>query len=469
MKEYLSTLVLISLIFSASRQCFAQSSISTISIGSNEIVVGTAGQGVWKTSINRFRVKDLVSGAWKNSTSNLPDTHIFSIATDEKKIIVGTASGVFFLNHNLKKWKKARLPSSSCGISSIAINGDDFFVGTCDDFGVYSSKDAGDTWAIFDSGLGNTSVQCLAICENDLFAGTTSGLYKFNGTEKKWTFVGNGLPLTRIHCLAVDGTVIMAGTDHTVYISSDEGQTWSSCDSMFHVSDVSALSLNGRKLFAATNKGLYFSSDLGKTWQENNYPSYIHCLAFDHGNLFAGTDLGVFVSTNNGAEWNEVGDLYQSLEEYSVDSVKELVQKARKRLENDIKQGNFDEANEILEAMYQTYARFDWMEKDLYRLIDLEPFDDAKKLVITLNLPDLWYVYGWAITSVLEYEQAALAYGEDHGYGSIVYLEFANLPSFYNGEKISAIIKAAGAHTYQDIAGFYHTVAARQVLKLSLW
>ena len=76
------------------------------------------------------------------------------------------------------------------------------------------------------------AVYCFATTGNNLFAGTSKGIYLTTNRGTSWTEVSNGLPaISAVNCLVVSsdqpsGLILFAGTYEGIYMSTNSGINW---------------------------------------------------------------------------------------------------------------------------------------------------------------------------------------------------------------------------------------------------
>jgi uncharacterized protein (TIGR03437 family) len=177
----------------------------------------------------------------------------------------------------------------------------------------YVSHDWGATFA--PSGWGLTNPVAVAVSPaggNNLFAGTTGGLYRSTDGGKSWSSVSlsgaGGYPTT----IAVDpanpavvlvGQSVSWGNNGGVYVSHDSGATFSAFNSGLSASvpnpcvnagvDISVVRFNPDGWAALGSCwGVYLSKDGSGSWQDisaNAVPRVFTDLEWDGGNLYAAT------------------------------------------------------------------------------------------------------------------------------------------------------------------------------------
>ena len=142
--------------------------ITSIVASGNAIFAGSASNGVFKTTNG--------GTSWTAINSGLTDTHISQLAVMGTKLFAVTLNGVFVSDNNGTSW--AADSSGLKNINCFVVVNNQLFAGT-DDNGVYLSVDSGATWTSFSSGMpANTRVWSLAASSDDIFAGTSSGVWR---------------------------------------------------------------------------------------------------------------------------------------------------------------------------------------------------------------------------------------------------------------------------------------------------
>jgi photosystem II stability/assembly factor-like uncharacterized protein len=206
------------------------------------------------------------------------------------------------------QWIQTNGPYSG-SINCFAVSDTNLFAGTYGG-GVFLSTDNGTSWTEVNTGLTNPCILSFCMNGSNLFAGTDGGgvfLSTNNGTS--WTEVGTGLTNISVYALASSGTNLFAGTlGGGVFHSTNSGANWTEVNTGLTNTEVRALAVSGTNLFAGTSGGgVFLSTNNGTSWTEVNTGltnTDVRALAVCDTNLFAGTDGGgVFLSTNNGTSW----------------------------------------------------------------------------------------------------------------------------------------------------------------------
>ena len=245
---------------------------------------------------------------WEHAT--LDSVNVSSFAIVGTKFFVGTYDhGIFLTTNNGSQWIPAGLDSIS--ISCLIANGTGLFAGT--QAGIFHSTDDGVTWTERNTGLTHLNVVALTVIGQSLFAGSYRA-FRSTNNGSSWTEVSDGLTLPFVQTFTVSfngqgETNIFAGTATCdrpcyggIYLSSNNGTNWSAVDSGLNSPYVLSLATSGGSIFAGTDDGVILSTNSGKSWIRTELKDGVNCFAITGTTVFAGTYNGVFVSTD-GNTW----------------------------------------------------------------------------------------------------------------------------------------------------------------------
>jgi len=147
-------------------------------------------------------------------------------------------------------------------------------------------------------------VHVVAAIGNNVFAGTSAGIYRSTDFGKKWTNVSSYYA----DCFVVMDSEIIAGTYmNGVIHSKDGGITWNMTDTSFH-KEINAITVDGNYIFAGGG-GMYRSTDRGANWNViQNGLQYgqttVTGIVATEGKIIASTFDGVVVSVDSGNDWS---------------------------------------------------------------------------------------------------------------------------------------------------------------------
>lgn len=192
-------------------------------------------------------------------------------------------------------------------VGSVMANGDELYAGTS--FGIFRSDNNGLNWVQINSGLGNNLfVQTLSSKDNFVFAGTSSGGFYYSDNKGAfWTQSNQGLGQLNIRVLITDSDNVYAGCIFAgIFRSTNDGLNWS----RFGLGEgdlLYTLSYNETNFFVGLNGAIYRSSNNGANWvlAYNGLTNLDVRTIVQSGNkTYCGTyGGGVFVSENNGVLW----------------------------------------------------------------------------------------------------------------------------------------------------------------------
>jgi len=255
-----------------------------------------------------------------------------------KRILYLTA--VFSISTNIliaqsNFWEEVALPGTVNPIPTCftSTSNGDVYCGT-NSHGVFKSTDNGSTWTqVFSTQWNVESLGANSI--DDIFAGTTGGVYRSSNSGASWPAIGcptSFSMLNIIYALGINSSDELFGaTNYGIYISTDNGAIWNSTvldtpyfeDICIKPSD---------DIFVSTAwDGIFVSRDNGDTWTAINtglppHPFYITMailsIDFVGDTLYCGvsSNRGVYKSTDNGSNWFSSGLDTSSVTCLAIDS-----------------------------------------------------------------------------------------------------------------------------------------------------
>ena len=110
----------------------------------------------------------------------------------------------------LGQWTRTSGPEGGI-IHTLVADGNDLFAGTS--YGVYRSRDNGVRWEALSTDMTDPRIQSLVVLDGILFAGTQGGgvCRSANGGQS-WSAVNSGLTSPYVQALAASGDLIIVGT-----------------------------------------------------------------------------------------------------------------------------------------------------------------------------------------------------------------------------------------------------------------
>jgi hypothetical protein len=290
-------------------------SLSVAADGS-KIFAGTNGAGVYYSSNN--------GSTWTGASTSLGGSHVRTFAVYGSNLFAGTENGVYLtLSSTIGTGSWAGWSAKNSGLTdknilSLVVSADGMNVYAGTSSGVFRSSDNGTNWTAVNSGLTSTYVTALGVSGANLFATTLGGVFLSTNNGSSWTPINSGLTNSNVYTIAVSGTNLFVGTDDGVFISSNNGTTWSAANTGLTSIDVNCLLVSGSSLFVGTfSGGVFLSTNNGTNWHAVNTSltnAYVNTLAVNGPNLYVGTSTVTVVQGVGG----EPGTLPVELTSFTV-------------------------------------------------------------------------------------------------------------------------------------------------------
>jgi photosystem II stability/assembly factor-like uncharacterized protein len=351
------------------------SGVSALAVNGNYIIAGIEDPGTLGLGKGIFLSTD--NGiSWAEMNNGLTSKYIHAIAVNGNNIFIGTdpgyggIGGVYLSTDNGKNWSPVNngLPSNLT-VYSLAVKGNNIFAGTnggspSGPGGIYLSTNNGTCWSLANNGLQykslnyipiipernslisnassrniinklkpiveapmvlRPSVFALTVNENNIFAGTTQGVYISGNDGSAWSLITDGLIYgENVYSLISNAGHTFAGTSGGIYLTTNYGQLWTKLiEGIPNNTSVNALIFNGNDILAGTDKGLFLSTGSGTNWAVSNNglaSSIIYSLAMSGDKIYAGSynPGGVHVSTDNGNSWTTINKEISNTVVYSI-------------------------------------------------------------------------------------------------------------------------------------------------------
>lgn len=207
------------------------------------------------------------------------------------------------------------------------------YLGTDDGLAVFEGQQ--EEWRPRYLRLQGRRITAVALAGQQVWAGTTDGLWRSHDGGATWSPANTGLNVRHLRALAVHSVqpkagLLLAGTEPAaIFISRNGGKTWAEAPGVARLRDEHGWSLpyspaagcvrdfiGGERLYAAVEVGgVLRSDDAGDTWQllEGGCHADVHALAWHvahSGRIYAATGGGRYRSTDGGQHWELVGNGY---------------------------------------------------------------------------------------------------------------------------------------------------------------
>jgi photosystem II stability/assembly factor-like uncharacterized protein len=273
---------------------------------------------------------------WTPMREGLEQAQVISLAIDptlSSTVYAGTfATAVYKSSDGGQRWRPANigLKGHVSVVNAIAIHSKDHnivYIGTT--IGPYRSTDGGESWMEIVHGMESVYIASITIDPQNpstLYAGTTGGMYKSIDGGDRWQEINKGLfeeGANTAMALGVNAIVIdpidtqnlFIGTTQGIFATANGGKQWVAKNKGLETKFVGRLLIdpqNRNVLYAGTEKGVYKSTDHAETWSAINNGLtnlVVRSMALDPSNpntLYVGTQGGLFKSADGGSTWNPI-------------------------------------------------------------------------------------------------------------------------------------------------------------------
>jgi photosystem II stability/assembly factor-like uncharacterized protein len=202
-------------------------------------------------------------------------------------------------------------------IYAIRVDSSGLYVGTSD-YGVFKSKNMGESWSQINSGLKNKDVFHISLNKDYHFATTFDGVYRKLANTKQWDYKVEGLTNTCINSIVSFNNKLFAGTHGAgLHYSTDQGVNWHRLNLFSGRNYIFDVYSTGQNIFVIASSNylypfggkLYRSSNGGQTWIEksNGFDTgLLECIAGNEDFSLVGSEYGLFKSFDQGNTWIKV-------------------------------------------------------------------------------------------------------------------------------------------------------------------
>ncbi len=263
---------------------------------------------------------------WREAGSGLGNLTVNALTVAGGAVLAATSTGIYRSGDGGQGWTVTGL--SNLSVTSLLVSSTNIFAGTSQGRVFHSSND-GRSWQERTSVLSFPTISAFAKVGDQLFAGTSRGVFRSTDQGQSWTSVNTGLPNNNapvVRTLTVSGTTLYIGTNlyrdaannllPQVYATTDNGQSWAAVGGVIRLAlfgtltglgNVNALLFEGASLLALTSFGA--ASYNGQAWEElpvtRGLPVGIgiNSSTRSGGTTLLGTNGGVFALASEASSW----------------------------------------------------------------------------------------------------------------------------------------------------------------------
>ncbi len=206
--------------------------------------------------------------------------------SDDSTVLAGVPGGILRSIDGGDTWQIIQLPDPAPVVISLVFSphyaGDGVvWAGTLED-GVFLSTNRGQKWILWNFGLIDCHILCLAPSatfaqDQTIFAGTESGIFRSRNSGKSWQQTGFPPDAAPVLSLALSPTFaedgfIWAGTESRgLFYSEDAGQNWTRLDEILAESAINDIALSPNfpakpHILLLVEDNLLLSRDKGQSW-----------------------------------------------------------------------------------------------------------------------------------------------------------------------------------------------------------
>lgn len=264
-----------------------------------------AGSGFGKNSGIYRSTNDGVN--WVRTSTGYNSNYVYTLAAKDNFLFVGTFGTIFRSSNNGQSWDTISNPIHNgfedIGISKFLVDGNNLIAVTT--WNIYRSTNNGSDWLFIGNELSEWSIRLAIVKENFIFITNANGeIFRSSNLGANWTKINN-LNTDQIYTLEVLENQLWAGTSEGVFISTNNGDNWTSKG--LTEKNISIIKSTGSFIFAGNSNELYRSSNNGINWVELNMLDNFNTvnLLVNGSYLFAlgYGDKNIILSTNNGSTW----------------------------------------------------------------------------------------------------------------------------------------------------------------------
>ncbi|MCX5668406.1 MAG: hypothetical protein NTY34_08940, partial [Candidatus Omnitrophica bacterium] len=273
--------------------------------------------------------------AWVARDGAVKNMELKTAIFNNDLLYIATKNVLYKTKDALDRWESVfAVPSGGNNeINCVAGRGRAVFVGT--KRGLFRSEDYGTSWKnVFRTILPDkNNITCIELSKhnrNKILIGTEKGIFLSEDLGNKWQDISGGLKDSSVRCLALNKELMYAGTDSGLYVmrpgvagwqrafvrsageksEAEEPQVYDYEESEKDMS-IRCIAINDSRTYIAYGKDILYSDDGAKSW--NNFSgdglkgpiSYI-LISPEHKKMYCATAKGVFEFSEEKTRWLEL-------------------------------------------------------------------------------------------------------------------------------------------------------------------
>ena len=226
------------------------------------------GSRLYAVGLSGVHVSDDQGVTWSVFNQGLSENSLWSCLSGADYFYVGGKSGrIYRRNYDADPWEASSTLSFNPPIGTIGFSGDQMLVGSRGS-GFFATSSGGNQWSRISS-IWTVENRSMLTWDNKVLVGTDL-LGAFKSVDNGLTFnaANSGLEAIWVECFALNQSILLAGTrDAGIFRSDNQASSWSTQTTGLSDSSVIDLDSYLNDYIALFSQGIYRSSDTGFSWE----------------------------------------------------------------------------------------------------------------------------------------------------------------------------------------------------------
>lgn len=228
-----------------------------------------------------FFFSSIIATAQWRQVTDIPKRDVVALTVNDNTIYAASSKNKIYKSSNAgDNWNEVTVSNNLIDITALKFYNDILFVGTAH-FGVFFSRDKGDTWQ--NNGTGPGEVSEFAISNNILYASTLgNGVSVLNAANNTWSSFNNALPSYSVNVNSITGAgnflLTAAGANGTFYRYNFTNNSWHEeyYDGILHPGVlVNKIIHSADTIFATNFNRIIRSNNAGVTWANDQQGTHV--------------------------------------------------------------------------------------------------------------------------------------------------------------------------------------------------